>query len=156
MSFFTSWKAVAVVLFALLAIRIDDGWLVETARLKVFDYYQVYSGQTESDQIAIVEITDDDIENFGQWPWPRDRVASLIEMIKTFNPALVVMPIIFSEPDRFGKDADLSSALEGVVVSQAPSNKASKTSGSPRGIAVVGNDPIPHLQRFLGIQNQFQ
>jgi len=151
MSFFTSWKVVAAVLLALLSIRIDDGWLVETARLKVFDYYQVYAGQIESDQISIVEITDDDIDNFGQWPWPRDRVAALIEMIKTFNPALIVMPIIFSEPDRFGQDANLARALEGVVVSQAPSNKASKTNGTPRGIAVVGNDPLPHLQRFLGI-----
>ena len=151
MNFFTSWKAVAVVLLGLLAIRIDDGWLVETARLKVFDYYQVYSGQTESDQIAIVEITDDDIDNFGQWPWPRDKVAGLIEMIKTFNPALIVMPIIFSEPDRFGQDPILTKALDGVVIAQAPSNKASKNIGSPRGIAVIGNSPLPHLHKFLGI-----
>jgi adenylate cyclase len=151
MKFFTSWKIVLLVLIGLIALRFQDGWLIETARLKTFDYYQVQKGQTLSDQISIVEITDDDIENQGQWPWPRDKVASVLDMIKTFKPAMIVMPIIFSEPDRFGKDSDLANALEDVVIAQAPSNKASKVEGSSRGIAIVGQDPNSFLQRFLGI-----
>jgi adenylate cyclase len=151
MKFFTSWKIVLLVLIGLISLRFQDGWLVETARLKTFDYYQVQKGQTPSDQISIIEITDDDIENQGQWPWPRDKVAFVLEMIKSFKPAMIVMPIIFSEPDRFGKDIDLANALEGVVIAQAPSNKASKVEGSPRGIAVVGQNPNSFLQRFLGI-----
>ena len=63
MKFFTSWKIVLLVLIGLVALRFQDGWLVETARLKTFDFYQVRAGQTPSEQIAIVEITDDDIEN---------------------------------------------------------------------------------------------
>jgi len=151
MNFFTSWKIVVIVLLGLIALRFQDGWLVETARLKTFDYYQVSKQRTPSEQISIIEITDDDIENQGQWPWPRDKVAMIIEMIKSFKPAMIVMPIIFSEPDRFGKDADLSKTLDGVVIAQAPSNKASKVEGSPRGIAVVGQEPNGWLQRFLGI-----
>lgn len=151
MKFFTSWKIVAIVLLGLIALRFQDGWLVETARLKTFDYYQVSRERTPSEQISIIEITDDDIENQGQWPWPRDKVAMLLEMIKTMNPAMIVMPIIFSEPDRFGKDQDLANALDGVVISQAPSNKASKAEGSPRGIAIIGQSPEGWLQRFLGI-----
>ena len=151
MKFFTSWKIVAIVLLGLIALRFQDGWLVETARLKTFDYYQVSRERTPSEQISIIEITDDDIENQGQWPWSRDKVAKLLEMIKTMNPAMIVMPIIFSEPDRFGKDQDLANALDGVVISQAPSNKASKAEGSPRGIAIIGQSPEGWLQRFLGI-----
>ena len=151
MNFFTSWKIVVVVLLGLIALRFQDGWLIETARLKTFDYYQVSRERTPSEQISIIEITDDDIENQGQWPWPRDKVAKLLEMIKTMNPAMIVMPIIFSEPDRFGKDQDLANALDGVVISQAPSNKASKAEGSPRGIAIIGQNPEGWLQRFLGI-----
>ena len=151
MKFFTSWKIVLLVLIGLISLRFQDGWLVETARLKTFDYYQVQKGQTPSDQISIIEITDDDIENQGQWPWPRDKVAFVLEMIKSFKPAMIVMPIIFSEPDRFGKDIDLANALEGVVIAQAPSNKASKVEGSPRGIAIVGQNTDSFLQRFLGI-----
>lgn len=151
MKFFTSWKIVAIVLLGLIALRFQDGWLVETARLKTFDYYQVSRERTPSEQISIIEITDDDIENQGQWPWPRDKVAMLLEMIKTMKPAMIVMPIIFSEQDRFGKDADLANALEGVVISQAPSNKASKAEGSPRGIAIVGQSPDGWLQKFFGI-----
>jgi len=151
MKFFTSWKIVLIVLIGLISLRFQDGWLIETARLKTFDYYQVQKGQTPSDQISIIEITDDDIENQGQWPWPRDKVAFVLEMIKSFKPAMIVMPIIFSEPDRFGKDIDLANALEGVVIAQAPSNKASKVEGSPRGIAIVGQNTDSFLQRFLGI-----
>lgn len=151
MNFFTSWKIVVVVLLGLIALRFQDGWLIETARLKTFDYYQVSRERTPSEQISIIEITDDDIENQGQWPWSRDKVAKLLEMIKTMNPAMIVMPIIFSEPDRFGKDQDLANALDGVVISQAPSNKASKAEGSPRGIAIIGQHPEGWLQKFLGI-----
>ena len=151
MKFFTSWKIVAIVLLGLIALRLQDGWLVETARLKTFDFYQISKNQDKSDQISIVEITDDDIDNFGQWPWPRDKVASSLEMMKLFKPAAIVMPIIFSEPDRFGKDEELANALEGVVIAQAPSNKASKVEGSPRGIAIVGLDPNNWLQKFVGI-----
>ena len=69
MNFFTSWKIVVVVLLGLIALRFQDGWLIETARLKTFDYYQVSKQRTPSEQISIIEITDDDIENQGQWPW---------------------------------------------------------------------------------------
>ncbi len=151
MKFFTSWKIVAIVLLGLIALRLQDGWLVETARLKTFDFYQISKNQEKSDQISIVEITDDDIDNIGQWPWPRDKVASILEMMKLFKPAAIVMPIIFSEPDRFGKDEELADALEGVIIAQAPSNKASKVEGSPRGIAIVGLDPNNWLQKFVGI-----
>ena len=66
MKFFTSWKIVAIVLLGLIALRLQDGWLVETARLKTFDFYQISKNQEKSDQISIVEITDDDIDNiFG-------------------------------------------------------------------------------------------
>jgi adenylate cyclase len=151
MNFFTSWKVVLLVLLGLIAVRFNDSWLVETARMKTFDFYQVRAEQIPSDQIAIVEITDDDIENQGQWPWPRDKVAAVIEMIKQFQPALIVMPIIFSERDRFGQDQTLANQMPGVVIAQAPSNKSSKTEGSPRGIAVIGENHASWLQKFRGI-----
>lgn len=151
MNFFTSWKAPVILLFALLALRIDDGWIVETARLKTFDFYQISTARSVSDQIAIIEITDDDIENVGQWPWPRDKIAGLLDMIKTMQPALIVMPILFSEADRFGYDDAFAKSLDGVVIAQTPSNKSTKSEGSPRGISIVGQDPDNWLTKFKGI-----
>lgn len=50
------------VVAALALLRWHDPWLVETARLKTFDYYQLSAERTKSDLFSIVEIDNDDRE----------------------------------------------------------------------------------------------
>ncbi|OQY43104.1 MAG: hypothetical protein B6240_13195 [Desulfobacteraceae bacterium 4572_87] len=40
------------------------------------------------------------IQQFGQWPWPRYRMALLSEKIKRLGPAGIGLDIMFPEPDR--------------------------------------------------------
>ena len=56
MKFFTSWKIVLLVLIGLIALRIQDGWLVEIARLKTFDYYQVQKGQHQAIKLQLSKL----------------------------------------------------------------------------------------------------
>ena len=65
-----------------------DTLLVETA-----------SGAPASDTVA-VDIDDVSLSALGQWPWPRYRVAQLIERIAAAHPSAIALDIVFPEADR--------------------------------------------------------
>ena len=48
----------------------------------------------------LVDIDERSLARFGQWPWPRDRIARLLEQIGAAGPASVGVDIVFPEPDR--------------------------------------------------------
>ena len=52
---------------------------------------------------------------YGQWPWPRTRMAELFDRIAERQPASIGMDIIFPEPDRLSPGA-LAVLHHGMVV----------------------------------------
>lgn len=57
------------------------------------------SGAPASDTV-VVDIDEISLSALGQWPWPRYRVAQLIERIAAEHPSAIAMDIVFSEADR--------------------------------------------------------
>jgi adenylate cyclase len=53
-----------------------------------------------SSKIVIVDLDEETLKKYGQWPWPRYRVAELFDKIAGMKPAVVGLDIIFPEPDR--------------------------------------------------------
>jgi adenylate cyclase len=51
--------------------------------------------------VVVVAIDEASLAQFGQWPWPRTRIAELIERIAAHEPAAIGLDIFFTEPDRF-------------------------------------------------------
>lgn len=49
---------------------------------------------------AIVEIDDNSLASLGQWPWPRDLLAELVQKILDAGAASVGLDILLAEPDR--------------------------------------------------------
>ena len=64
----------------------------------------------------------------------------------------MVVPILFADPDRFGKDDALARILKKTptVIGQIPSNDKSNT-GVVRGVATVGEDWQPWVYRYPGV-----
>lgn len=88
-------------LFILLCIRVFDPFWVQTVRLASFDYYQVTKPREYSKQpIVIVDIDEESLRQYGQWPWPRTLVADLITGIAKRGGVATGFDIVFSEPDR--------------------------------------------------------
>lgn len=58
------------------------------------------SPQPASDQVVLVKIDNDSLSRNGQWPWPRYRLAMLLEKIQQQNADSIGLNIIFPEPDR--------------------------------------------------------
>ncbi|MGI9536589.1 MAG: CHASE2 domain-containing protein [Desulfocapsaceae bacterium] len=50
--------------------------------------------------VTVADIDDASLSVLGQWPWPRYRIAELVQIIGEMNPAAIGIDILFSEPDR--------------------------------------------------------
>ena len=92
--------AVPVLLAAVLALyrpgfyaRIDDS--VYDVQLRAVDT------KPPAPQIVIVDIDERSLSTIGQWPWPRDVVAQLIDRLRAMGAATVALDIIFAEADRY-------------------------------------------------------
>lgn len=97
-----------------------------TARLDhaFLDTFLKYSasGQRARDTV-VVDIDDVSLSAVGQWPWPRYRVASLIQRIAAHQPAAIGLDVLFPEADRsslvniqhtFKRDFGIDVAFSGV------------------------------------------
>ncbi|HZF80509.1 MAG TPA: CHASE2 domain-containing protein, partial [Rubrivivax sp.] len=80
------------------------------------------SGQVPANTV-VIDIDDVSLSAVGQWPWPRYRVASLIQRVAAERPAAIALDILFAEPDRssllniqqtFKHDFGLDIAFSGV------------------------------------------
>ena len=103
MKYLRSIGLVLIVSLVLLCVRSADSKYVKILRYKVWDAYQtILPRQDVSNMVAVVNITEEDIKKYGQWPWPRHIVAMLIAKIADNGSAVINMNILFSEPDRMG------------------------------------------------------
>ena len=147
----THWLVAFITLSLLVFLRVQDGGLTETLRLKSFDYLQSTDAITTSQDIVIVEIDERSIEANGQWPWPREKIAELIWELRQNGAGMIILPILFAEEDRFGQDMPLAEALvgNGVIIGQVGTIQTNKNT-VPRGVAKIG-DPMPWLFEWPGM-----
>ena len=150
MKYITHWTFAFITLFVLTFIGVKDPQVKEILRLKSFDILLQSETKEISKDIAIVAIDEKAIEKYGQWPWKRDVLANVILELREKGAGVIVLPMLFSEPDRLGGDLDLTNVLEyGIVISQIGTNQINKN-GVPRGVAKV-NDPLPFLFEWGGM-----
>lgn len=128
-----------------------DGLIV--VRERVFDLYQRVNPHSIGPEIPvrIVDIDDASLGAYGQWPWPRTRLATLLDTLTQAGAAAIAFDMIFPEPDRTSpllalESMALPSGLDGQVratLGQSPSfdeRFAQSLASSPSilGVAVVG------------------
>jgi len=82
------------------------GWLAEPAmlaqfRLNVFDeYIRLRPRQYAPTPVRIIDIDDDSLQRFGQWPWPRTLLAQLVDRLNEMGAAVIASDLLFIDPDR--------------------------------------------------------
>lgn len=101
----------AIVLVLMTGLRIANPDFLTAVRELTFDYYQrVNPREYTPAPVRIVDIDEASISEIGQWPWPRTKIAELVEILMEQGAATVVFDVIFPEPDRTSP-AQISSAL---------------------------------------------
>ena len=54
----------------------------------------------KNDKIVIIDIDEDALQEFGQWPWPRAIVADLINKLSDANAGIIGLDMVFAEADQ--------------------------------------------------------
>jgi len=149
--YITHWSVAFITAFIMIMLHYGDSTVVQTARLKQFDLLQQTDEPQLSQDIVVVTIDEPAIEKYGQWPWRRDQIADIIWKLREAGAGIIVIPIMFSEPDRLGGDNILSEALvdNGVVIAQTGTTSVNKNP-VPRGVAKIG-DPLPYMFEWPGM-----
>ncbi len=129
-----------VVLALLLVVYVLDPLPVQILRVKLFDLYQVLKPRAVIiEPVTIVDIDEDSLAEYGQWPWPRVLLAELVEKIMALGAVQVAFDVVFPEADRMNP-ANVASILQGLddetrrIMLRLPSNDeifASKLSAYP-------------------------
>ena len=162
-----------------MGLRVFDIDPLKILRLKTFDYYQkIQPRDVTSNHFIIVEVTEQDLKRFGQWPWSRSLIAEIHSKLIVQNVNTIQYNILFSEPDRLNPksftdnykiDAEIKNELmklpsndqylsqffsvEGSKAVLMYSIKYSPTDGRVKkpNMMFKGSDPTPWLYNFLGI-----
>jgi len=144
------WTAL-LTLALVVGIRIADPIFIENIRLGYFDQLITSKAPTENN-IYTVNIDEDTIAKYGQYPFPRDVYAKIIQDLYSRNAGLVVFNVLLSEDDRFGKDRVLADTLSQfpVILPNTPENKNKNTPRKPS-TAVIGAEHSHVITQYAGI-----
>ncbi|MBR0852619.1 adenylate/guanylate cyclase domain-containing protein [Bradyrhizobium diazoefficiens] len=92
-----------LVVFA--GLRLWDPPPVQELRLRTFDMFQLIDPRHKAARpVVIVDIDDKSLARLGQWPWPRTRIADLIQSLTSNGAVVIGFDVVFSEPDRLNPD----------------------------------------------------
>lgn len=90
-----------LVLVLVIGLRVLFSEKIDAVSLRLFDRYQNLKPRVYKEApVRFVDIDDDTLAKIGQWPWPRTQVAELISRLTAQGASVVVMDILFAEPDR--------------------------------------------------------
>ncbi len=80
--------------------------------LKAYDVKLTARGtRPVSDQVVIVAIDEQSLQQEGRWPWPRSKLARLIDQLSASGAAVIGVDIFFPERDVYVPFETLDSAL---------------------------------------------
>jgi serine phosphatase RsbU (regulator of sigma subunit)/CHASE2 domain-containing sensor protein len=149
-----------------------------TSRQMLFDSYQRFAPRVRAAQpVTIVEIDEKSLKELGQWPWPRNRLAALVDAVAAHRPAAIGLDMYMPEvdqtsPDRVAAnlpagqaaiaqalaalprhDAVLAVALHNAPIVLGAAGFDFPTFTTSAGlrttpITVTGGDALPYLRRF--------
>jgi adenylate cyclase len=145
---YSGW-AVAVSIVLLATLRIVDPTPLQSLRSQTFDYLQQLDEVKQSNEVVVINIGENSLNTWGQWPWPRQNFAQLIHDLRQKNAGIIGLNFMFPETDRFGGDETLASWMKGngIVLSQTPSGRGIRSSGPHIGTATIG--PVPATNYLL-------
>src|SRR5690349_2378855 len=93
--------AAIATLVLLTSLRAYDPRIVTELKERTFDTYQRLKPRAYTDlPVRIVDIDEASISEYGQWPWPRTRLAALTRRLADLGAGVIAYDVIFSEPDR--------------------------------------------------------
>jgi adenylate cyclase len=154
-----AWLVPIVALALALGGMVANPVALRGLRNATFDQYQRWHPRADENlPVRIVDIDDESLHRIGQWPWPRERVAQLIDEIGSQQPAATAMDILFAEPDRTdqgGQGASDDRLARSLARGNVAIGFAMTAARVPQdalqlkaGYLALGGDPMPFIREF--------
>jgi adenylate cyclase len=101
--------ATIAVAFALL--RLATPWPLELLDLKALDLrFTLRGGRVPTNAVVIVGIDERSLARLGRWPWPRSRIAELVERLTGYGARTIAFDAVFDQADA-PNDAAFAAAI---------------------------------------------
>ena len=144
------WTAL-ITLALIVGLRVSDPTFIESIRLRYFDTL-ITAKEPTFNNIVTVNIDEDSLNKYGQWPIPRAKLADIVRDLYQRNAGLVVLNVLMSEQDRTGGDSALGQTLSKypVVLSSAPSQRTKNIPRVP-GSAVINSEFADQIVQYPGL-----
>jgi adenylate cyclase len=139
------------ILIGLAVLRVADPAPIEEFRVRTFDTFQVIDPRVKTVKpVRIVNIDEKSLAKFGQWPWPRTRVADLVANLTRLGAAAITFDIMFAEPDRLNPDVAADSIRDLDEATRAklralPSNDQILADAMRQSRVVLGETGLPYV-----------
>ncbi|UCG14358.1 MAG: adenylate/guanylate cyclase domain-containing protein [Deltaproteobacteria bacterium] len=94
--------SISLVLTGLLIFLYLNGYpFLDLMELKSLDARFLSRGQEPAGPFAVLATIDErSLDEIGKWPWPRARIADLIDRLSEEGAKVIAMDIVFPEPDE--------------------------------------------------------
>ena len=111
--------------------------LLARADLAVYDRLLAAAApRAPSGRVVLVEVDERTLVDAGRWPWPRDRIADLLDRVRALGAAAIGLDIVFAEADT-GGDAP-GAPGQGAGASALSARDAALAAALGRGPFVLG------------------
>ncbi|MBP9532802.1 MAG: CHASE2 domain-containing protein, partial [Syntrophaceae bacterium] len=89
---------VVLMLLTLFAFFLSWGPL-ETLENSLYDLRANLRVTSSKAPVAVIAIDEQSIANLGRWPWPRAHIASMVDLLQSYQVKVIGLDIIYSEKD---------------------------------------------------------
>ncbi len=90
-----------VLLILLIALKILNPSFIKSISFISFDLYQkVFPLQKQDSEVIIIDIDEESLGKFGQFPWSRSVFAKIIDQVKVTEPKAIGFDVFFTEKDK--------------------------------------------------------
>lgn len=152
-----AWVGSLCLIIAVAGTLVDPGNMVRNLREAVFDRLLIWSPRPHTpSRVVVVDIGRDALAAIGPWPWPRDRLADLINKIADAKPAVLAVNILLSE--REPSEPDLPDERLAEAIARVPTVLALILDPAPNSgpsvsatVAITGDVKMPGLLVTPGI-----
>jgi len=75
--------------------------ILDLIELKMYDLRFFSRGHVQPSQAVVMALVDEkSLATEGRWPWPRSKIATLVEMLSRDKAKVIGLDITFTEPDE--------------------------------------------------------
>ncbi|HQO81421.1 MAG TPA: CHASE2 domain-containing protein, partial [Deltaproteobacteria bacterium] len=95
------WGIAVLLCFAWGAAALSGSPWLERLDTALFDALARMDRHAHDDPgVVLIDIDEASLAAVGQWPWPRYRLAAMVDTLAASGPRAIVVDFFFPEPDR--------------------------------------------------------